>query len=370
MVGKVLARFALVAVLVSGVLVAAPGEPAAAVPSLQLPFAPGQTWYVCQGYDGRITHSGDPALDLTTTSQRGADGCYGGANAAAGQPIHAPAAGSLVQLSGGLGGVCITFTGGGSMYFGHLTNRMASGPVSAGQKIGTVASAGSAGNNGYAHLHLSARSGSGCSGTKVPFSGSFRFQCAPDMTNGTPVNQWAGQALTRCPVGKPLTSTPRPSITSNNTWGSQARVSSGNWQPAPVTLRYQWARGGSAVSGATGTTYTFSSADFGRNVTVTVTGSKTGYTTTGQTSPALFVAKVISGNGVAYVNIRSSASTSASALGRIPSGTHIGLQCFTYGSSVSGPYGPSTLWYRIPGVGWVTDALLETNSNSAVTPRC
>lgn len=173
---------------------------AEAFPStLRLPFASGQAWYVCQGYNGRPSHTGDPALDLTTYSGRGSNGCWGGANDANGKPVYAPASGQLVNLGGGLGGICITFDAGGSMYFGHLASRRSTGRVSVGQKIGVVAAAGSEGNGGYAHLHLSARTGTGCGGTKVPFDDVHRarFSGAPNMTMPGVANQWAGTKLLR-----------------------------------------------------------------------------------------------------------------------------------------------------------------------------
>ncbi len=166
---------------------------------LIVPFASGVTWYVCQGYNGSITHGGNPDLDLTTYSGRGSTGCWGGENAAAGQQVVAPGAGSLIILNNGLGGSCINLDGGGSIYLGHLNYSRGNGRVGAGDPIGTVAAAGSAGNNGYAHLHLSARSGSGCGGTKVPFTSSnnMKIQGMPELTYSGAANQWAGQAFRR-----------------------------------------------------------------------------------------------------------------------------------------------------------------------------
>jgi hypothetical protein len=171
--------------------------PAQAFPALQPPFQAGVRWYVCQGYNGGPSHSGDPALDMTTDPNRGPNGCYGDANHASGKPVFAPASGRLDNLNNGYGGVCITFADNSSMYLGHLSNRRGTGPVSQGEQIGTVAPAGAEANGGYAHVHLSARSGPGCGGTKVPFSGSARFAGAPEMTNNGTPNQWAGTSMVR-----------------------------------------------------------------------------------------------------------------------------------------------------------------------------
>ena len=90
-------------------------------------------------------------------------------------------------------------------------------------------------------------------------------------------------------------------------------------------------------------------------------------------TPALagvFTAHVISGKGVSFVNVRQAATTSSSVLRTIPAGAAVGLNCYSSGQAVAGPYGSSSIWYSIDGGGYVSDAYLETNSNSAVTPSC
>ncbi|WP_146080699.1 hypothetical protein [Pseudoclavibacter sp. RFBB5] len=51
-----------------------------------------------------------------------------------------------------------------------------------------------------------------------------------------------------------------------------------------MTLKYQWLRHGSSISGATAATYRLTAADAGERVSVKVTGSKTGHTTASKTS--------------------------------------------------------------------------------------
>lgn len=75
-----------------------------------------------------------------------------------------------------------------------------------------------------------------------------------------------------------------PTITGTLTVGSTLTVSTGTWGPSPVTITCQWKRDGTAIAGATGTTYTLVAADQGHQITVTCTGSKAGYTTVGTTS--------------------------------------------------------------------------------------
>lgn len=56
------------------------------------------------------------------------------------------------------------------------------------------------------------------------------------------------------------------------------------WGPAPVTLTYQWKANGVAITGAPASTYKPVAGDAGKTLTVTVTGSKAGYTTFYKTS--------------------------------------------------------------------------------------
>jgi len=85
---------------------------------------------------------------------------------------------------------------------------------------------------------------------------------------------------------------------------------------------------------------------------------------------ASVTAHVISGHGVAYVNVRGGASSAGAVIRTIPGGAAVSLECYKIGQAITGPYGVSTLWYNLTGGGWVTDALLETASNSAVTRNC
>ena len=82
-----------------------------------------------------------------------------------------------------------------------------------------------------------------------------------------------------------------PTITGTAKVGQTLTAVPGTWSPAPVALSYQWKRGGTAISGATSATYKTVSADAGKAITVTVTGTKAGYTTLSKTSAAKTVVK-------------------------------------------------------------------------------
>ncbi len=82
------------------------------------------------------------------------------------------------------------------------------------------------------------------------------------------------------------------------------------------------------------------------------------------------VGTVISGNGTNYVNVREHPTTDSQILRTIDSGQAVGLNCYTLGMAIVGPYGTSVIWYSIEGGGWVTDAYLYTGTNDPVTSAC
>jgi hypothetical protein len=83
---------------------------------------------------------------------------------------------------------------------------------------------------------------------------------------------------------KALTLTPVPTITGTLTVGSKLTAVAGTWGPSTVTKTYRWKKDGVSIASATGSTYTIKVADAGAEITVTVTGSKSGYTTVSKTS--------------------------------------------------------------------------------------
>ncbi len=84
-----------------------------------------------------------------------------------------------------------------------------------------------------------------------------------------------------------LSATPQPSISGSAEVGQTLTATPGSWSPAPVDLDFQWLRDGSPISGATSSTYTLAAADTGRDISVRVTGSKTGYSSVERTSDAV-----------------------------------------------------------------------------------
>lgn len=83
-----------------------------------------------------------------------------------------------------------------------------------------------------------------------------------------------------------LTPTPTPTISGTLRRGATLKATAGTWGPGTVSLSYRWYRNGSAISGATSSSYVLTIADKGTRITVRVTGRKTGYTTVTRTSTA------------------------------------------------------------------------------------
>jgi hypothetical protein len=86
------------------------------------------------------------------------------------------------------------------------------------------------------------------------------------------------------PGAQALTSAPQPQIVGPVEYGSTLTVRTGLWQPAPVTLEYQWFRDGERIPGATGATRKVDAYDAGHRLTVSVRGSRDGYVPVTRTS--------------------------------------------------------------------------------------
>jgi hypothetical protein len=77
--------------------------------------------------------------------------------------------------------------------------------------------------------------------------------------------------------------TATPSISGILKVGNSLTVNVGTWESGATTSQ-QWLRNGSPITLATGTTYTLQKSDKGKSISVTVTATKTGYTTVTATS--------------------------------------------------------------------------------------
>ena len=65
---------------------------------------------------------------------------------------------------------------------------------------------------------------------------------------------------------------------------SRLTANAGTWSPTPATLAYQWLRNGTAIGGATASSYVLSLTDVSSKLSVKVTGATTGYPSVSRTS--------------------------------------------------------------------------------------
>lgn len=71
----------------------------------------------------------------------------------------------------------------------------------------------------------------------------------------------------------PPQNTAAPVASGTGTVGQTLSVTNGTWSYSPTSYGYQWMRGGSAISGATSSTYLLAAADSGTSVSCMVTAT-------------------------------------------------------------------------------------------------
>ena len=179
-----------------------------------MPFAPNQTWYVCQGYLATTsgTHNNNFALDLTRDPDGlGTSACYGDQDYSEGESVYAPGPGVISHYGATVEDlVCLDLDDGGSLLIGHLDpdSRVEEGRVDSQELLGTLAGPaegdGGVDNGDYSHIHIQAYGGDDCaSGAAEPFAGVYKFFGAPDMPDLRPfsalednyVNHYFGTGL-------------------------------------------------------------------------------------------------------------------------------------------------------------------------------
>jgi surface antigen len=77
--------------------------------------------------------------------------------------------------------------------------------------------------------------------------------------------------------GKSTINGPVPTVSGTPEVGSTLTAKAGTWSPSDVSLKYQWLRDGVIIAGATTKSYTLTSKDVGHAITISVTGSKSGF---------------------------------------------------------------------------------------------
>ena len=106
---------------------------------------------------------------------------------------------------------------------------------------------------------------------------------AASQAIATPLTVTAGQTLggtdvtLAAAVSLPHLTTATATISGAARVGNTLTAKPGAWKPKHVTFAYQWLRSGVPIAGATHAQYHLVQADAGSTLTVSVTGSKTGY---------------------------------------------------------------------------------------------
>ena len=142
-------------------------------------------------------------------------------------------------------------------------------------------------------------------------------------------------------VLRALTATPTPTVSGTVKVGSTVSVKAGTWSPAQVGLSYQWLRDGSAITGATKTSYRLTSSDAGKKISVRVTGKKTGYASVARTSASKSVPRVLKTAAPAISGTKQVGSTLKVDRGTWTAGASLSTQWLRNGVAIKGATGAS-----------------------------
>lgn len=149
-----------------------------------------------------------------------------------------------------------------------------------------------------------------------------------------------------------------PIVTGDARTDGVLSVDPGVWSPAPTTFRYQWRRDGTAITGATYSTYAVRAGDVGHAITVTVKGSSPGFVTASRASAKLVPVKAT------FTTIPTPWIT-----GTIATGSRLTAQPGTWVPGASFSY----RWYRdgvsITGATYRTYVLTRYDKGRTITVR-
>jgi hypothetical protein len=173
----------------------------------------------------------------------------------------------------------------------------------------------------------------------------------------TASNAFGSASATSAAVGPitvaPPANTTAPAISGTTAVGQTLTTTNGSWTNSPTTYTYQWKRAGTAISGATSSTYVLVSADQGTNITCTVTATNAG----GSASATSAAVGPVTGSGLSAGSIAFDA-TSGWTSGQNPPAIKITLPSdgsiqvgdwfkFEYSSSSTFTTTTATAWHQI-----------------------
>ena len=104
-------------------------------------------------------------------------------------------------------------------------------------------------------------------------------------------------------------------------------------------------------------------------VTVALVGVSVAGALAAQASGATGVVNTKGDPGPA-LTVRQKPTAASAAIGSRADGARVTIICQTYGQSVTGTYGTSTVWDRLKSGGYVSDAYVRTGSDGLVAPLC
>ncbi|MBM6577091.1 hypothetical protein KCP91_11980 [Microvirga sp. SRT01] len=166
------------------------------------------------------------------------------------------------------------------------------------------------------------------------------------------------------------TNTSAPVVSGSGTVGQTLSSSAGGWTGSPTSYAYQWTRDGSAISGATASTYTLVSADASKTVLCRVTATNAAGSSSPTASNAIAVAAEQSALPAITVAdfVAAGDSRTASGGGYSNSGGTEGAGA-AMGASVAGWYAPAFKNRLLMGRDWNYGVGAVTSRNLTIRAR-
>ncbi|UZN02008.1 hypothetical protein [Cellulomonas sp. S1-8] len=178
------------------------------------------------------------------------------------------------------------------------------------------------------------------------------------------------QAAANGTAGTLVTAT--PTIAGTAKVGLTLTAHPGTWTSG-TAFTYQWSVAGAAVSGATNLTFVPTSAHRGKTVTVTVTGTKAGYTTAATTSRATVPVAAANTLTAAKATVAASPRTLTAATPTISGTARVGLTLTahpgTWTSGTAFTYQWSVAGSAVPGATEVTFVPTTAHQGKTVTVK-